>query len=169
MKTLLALLSIALLTLSAQAQYKSVKETGAGILIGKTTTQKVGFFAATPVVQQTGAGRTALQTIGILAADGTTTASATAGAATLSQAIGTVTSEAVTTAAGADYTLTLTNTLITASSYLCVTVDNGTNTTAGLAVGRVTPASGSATILVRNTHASAALNGTIKIRFVILQ
>lgn len=96
-------------------------------------------------------------------------ATATAGAATLSTYSGKVTSEAITTAAGADYTLTLTNTKIAATDILLVTVANGTNTTVGIAVNRVTAGAGSATILIRNTHASSALNGTIVISFVVVK
>ncbi len=95
------------------------------------------------------------------------TASATAGAATCNSQKGTITSEALTTAAGSDYVLTLTNNKISATSLVFVSVDNGTNTTEGLAVNRVTPGSGSVVIRIRNTHASSALNGTIKINFFI--
>lgn len=97
------------------------------------------------------------------------TASATAGAATLAKMAGKITSEALTTAAGADYTLTLTNSTIAAADLVLCSVDNGTNTTAGLAVGRVTPAAGSVVVLVRNTHASSALNGTIVISFLVIK
>lgn len=96
------------------------------------------------------------------------TATATAGAATLSKQAGVVTSEALTTAAGAAYTLTLTNTLIAATSIILVSIANGTNTQGVLTLGRVTPGSGSATITVWNTHASQALNGTIKVSFLVL-
>lgn len=95
------------------------------------------------------------------------TATATAGAATLNKVSGKITSESLTTAAGADYTLTLTNSLIAADSLVFVSVENGSNTTEGLSVQRVTPGSSSAVILVRNTHASAAWNGTIKLSFVV--
>lgn len=95
-------------------------------------------------------------------------AAAVAGAATLHVPQGTITSEALTTAAGSDYALTLTNNQITDSSVIVASVDNGTNTTEGLAVNRITPSNGSALIRVRNTNASAALNGTIKIRFQVL-
>lgn len=100
----------------------------------------------------------------------TSTASATAGAATLNTQTGVITSEALTTAAGSDYVLTLTNSLITASgagSNVFVSVDNGTNTTEGLSVQRVTPSAGSVVIRIRNSHAADALNGTIKIRFSV--
>lgn len=95
------------------------------------------------------------------------TATATAGAATLNKQTGTITSEALTTAAGSDYVLTLTNSLVSSSSHVYVSADNGTNTTEGLSVQRVSPGSGSVVIRVRNTHASAALNGTIKISFSV--
>ena len=97
------------------------------------------------------------------------TATATAGAATLSKMAGVVTSEALTTAAGADYTLTLTNTVVAAADLVFVSVQSGTNTTAGLNVHEVTPASGSVVIKIRNAHASAALDGTIKISFLVVK
>jgi hypothetical protein len=97
----------------------------------------------------------------------TSTTAAVAGAAELNTQSGTITSEALTTAAGADYVLTLTNSLISATSKIFASVDNGTNTTEGMAVNRVTPGSGSVVIRIRNTHAADALNGTIKISFAV--
>ena len=108
------------------------------------------------------------QGTGLVAVGDTGTAAATAGAATLSKQRGTITSEGLTTAAGADYVLTLTNTKIAAASIVLATVDNGTNTIEGLAVNRVTPAAGSVVIRIRNTHATLALNGTIKVNFAVL-
>lgn len=96
------------------------------------------------------------------------TVTATSGAATLNKVAGVVTSEALTTAAGSNYTLTLTNSKATASSIVLASVDNGTNTTEGLAVNRVTPAAGSIVFIIRNTHASSALNGTIKVSYVLI-
>jgi hypothetical protein len=95
-------------------------------------------------------------------------ATAAAGAATAQGGAGVITSEALVTAAAADYTLTLTDGFITTTSIIVVNVAQGTNTTEGLAVNRITPAAGSAVIRIRNTHASAALNGTIKISYLIL-
>ncbi len=108
-----------------------------------------------------------VQAIGLQGDTGAATAAA--GAATLNKTAGAVTSEALTTAAGAAYTLTLTDDQITADSILIVNADNGTNTTAGLAVGRITPAAGSAVILIWNRNAAAALNGTVKIRFAVVK
>lgn len=97
------------------------------------------------------------------------TASATAGAATLHKPQGKVTSEAITTAAGADYVLTLTNSEIAAGDLVLASVANGTNTTEGLAINRVQPAAGSVIVRVRNTHAAAALNGTIVVSFRVFK
>lgn len=99
---------------------------------------------------------------------GTKTATATTGAATLSKTAGAVTSEALTTAAGATYTLTLTNTKIAAASQVFASVKYGTATAGMPAVTMVTPAAGSVDIIVQNVHASAALDGTIVISFMVL-
>jgi len=98
----------------------------------------------------------------------TGTASGTAGAATLSKQAGTITSAALTTAAAGRYTLTLTNTLVKAASVVVASVATGTNTTAGLVLETVTPAAGSVVIVVKNDHASSALDGTIKVSFAVL-
>ena len=97
------------------------------------------------------------------------TAAATAGAATLNQSAGVITSEALVTAFGADYVLTLTNSQVAAADLVFASVNNGTNTTEGLAVNRVTPAAGSVAIRIRNTNAATALNGTIKISFQVVK
>lgn len=97
------------------------------------------------------------------------TATATAGAATLNAQLGTITTEALTTAQDATYTLTLTNNFIAAGSIVIPTLANGSNTQGTPLLGRTTPAAGSCTITVTNKHASAqALNGTLKIGFVVL-
>ncbi len=97
---------------------------------------------------------------------GTKTAAATAGAATLAKSAGVITSEALTTAAGATYTLTLTNTTIAAADQVMASVALGTATTGMPVVTTVTPAAGSVVIVLMNVHASAALNGTVRISFV---
>lgn len=106
-----------------------------------------------------------------------TIATAVSGAATLNGGIGVVTSEAITTAAGATYTLTLTNNEIYAAGHngaaaptvVLASVCSGTNTTAGLDLQEITPANGSVVIKVKNTHATAALNGTIVISFLAVK
>lgn len=100
---------------------------------------------------------------------GTKTASATAGAATLNKDAGVITSEALTTAAGAAYTLTLSNTSIAAADQVLASLQNGTNTQGIPVIERVTPGSNQVVIVVRNLHASEALNGTIKISFAVLK
>jgi hypothetical protein len=96
------------------------------------------------------------------------TATASAGAASLEAQMGTITSESLTTAAGSDYSCVITNALCKTTSRIFVSVDNNTNTTEGIFVTRITPASGSFTVRVRNGHASSALNGSIKITFWIV-
>lgn len=97
------------------------------------------------------------------------TATAAAGAATLNASAGVVTSEALTTAAGADYALTLSSDKIAAGDMVFASVDNGTNTTEGISVHRISPSAGQVIIRVRNTHATVALNGTIKISFFVIK
>lgn len=96
------------------------------------------------------------------------TATSTAGAATINKQKGLVTTEALTTAAAATYTFTLTNSLITTSSAVFVSIGKGTATTGEPVVQFVTPAAGSAVILITNNAAAAALNGTIKISFFVV-
>lgn len=96
------------------------------------------------------------------------TATSTAGAATINAQSGQITTEALTTAAAASYTMTLTNSKITALSTVLVSVGKGTATTGEPSVHFVTPAAGSAVIIIRNNAAAAALNGTIKINFAVI-
>ena len=91
---------------------------------------------------------------------------AVSGAATLNKASGQITTEALSTAAAAEYTLTLTNSTISATDLVLGSLQNGTNTTGAPAIRTITPSNGSLAVVVRNEHASAALNGTLKISFV---
>ena len=95
------------------------------------------------------------------------TGTSTAGAATVNTQVGRVTTEALTTAAGATYTFTLTNSLIRATSVVMAIVGKGTATTGEPVVHFLTPAAGSAEILIRNVSAATALNGTITINFAV--
>lgn len=93
---------------------------------------------------------------------------AAAGAATGVAQRGYVTTEALTTAAGAAYTLTLTNPHILLNSVILPSVANGTNTQGIVVMGRAkVTAAGTATIEVRNVHASEAFNGTLEISYLI--
>lgn len=115
---------------------------------------------------------TALLTGGSLKVDtGTKTATATAGAATLAKFSGVITSEALTTAAAAAYTLTITLTALSvaATDMAFASVANGTNTQGVPVVTRVTCGTNSLVVVVTNLHASEALNGTLKISYVVLK
>lgn len=100
---------------------------------------------------------------------GTKTATATSGAATLNKMAGAITSESLTTAAGAEYTLTLTNSSVAAADQVFASVRLGTATTGSPAVVTITPGAGQVVIIVQNIAASAALNGTIVISFVVFK
>lgn len=99
------------------------------------------------------------------------TATATTGAATLNSAgSGIITSESLTTATGSDYTLTITNDMVAAADIVLATVQYGTATLGSPFVARITPAAGSVAIVVRNGGTTdVALNGTIKVGFVVVK
>lgn len=101
----------------------------------------------------------------------TATATGTGGTstATLNKASGKITSAALTTAAGATHVLTLTNSKIAAADIVLVSVGKGTATTGTLTVADVLPAAGSVAITIQNIHASAAVNGTLVISFVVVK
>lgn len=111
----------------------------------------------------------AILTSQLILGSGTKTASATSGAATLNQPSGVITSEALTTAAAATYTLTLTNTKIVATDIVLVSVAYGTATAGAPVVQLVTPGAGSVVVILKNVHASSALDGTVKISFAVVK
>ena len=96
-------------------------------------------------------------------------AAASSGAASLNKQAGVVTTESLTTAAGADYTLTLTNPSIGANDIVMAVASNGSNSAGDAGVLRAQSAAGSVAITLRNFHASAALNGTLKIGFYVIK
>lgn len=104
---------------------------------------------------------------------GTKTAVATGtgatGAATLNKMSGVITTAALTTAAGAGYALTLTNSDIAAADIVMADVQFGTSTTGSPGLTTVATAAGSCVITVQNFHATAAVNGTLVISFVVFK
>lgn len=85
--------------------------------------------------------------------------------ATLNKSSGVITTEALTTAAAGTYTLTIADNLVAAADIPGASVSLGTSTTGLPEVATVTAAAGSIFIVIRNAHASAAFNGTLKIQF----
>lgn len=83
-------------------------------------------------------------------------------------ASGVVTSSSLTTAAGATASITITNAAITATSKVFAAVFNGTNAAGSPVITTVTPGLGAATVVVQNIHASAALNGTLKVNYFVV-
>lgn len=98
-----------------------------------------------------------------------TNGTSTNAAATINAAFGIITTESLTTAATVPYTFTLTNNFITASDMVQATVGNGTNTQGAPTVATVTPGSGSAVIVINNTHTTGAYSGTLKIAFQVIK
>lgn len=94
---------------------------------------------------------------------------AAAQAATCDSLEGVVTSEVLSTAAGASYTLTLTNSEIAPGDMVLVNVGLGTASAGQPVLGTVTPGAGSATIIITNRAAAAALNGTIVLWFRVIK
>lgn len=94
------------------------------------------------------------------------TGTVSTGAVTINKNSGVITTTSLTTAAGATSTVTLTNSMIASSSVVLVSLMGGTNTTLGVQLS-ATAATGSSTITIGNNNASAALNGTLIIGFVI--
>lgn len=127
-----------------------------------------GMFASAAAVAQT--AQPLRPIAGIALDSGTKTATAVAGAVTLNKLGGVITSEVgLTTAAGAQYTLTLTNSTIAAADQVFASVKYGTSTTGTPSIKTITEAAGSVVIVVQNDHASAALNGSIKIKFAVIK
>ena len=81
---------------------------------------------------------------------------------------GVVTSASLTTAAGATASISITDASITATSKVFAAVFNGTNSAGSPAITTVTPGLGAATVVVQNIHASAALNGTLKVNYFVV-
>lgn len=98
----------------------------------------------------------------------TTTGTAASGAVTASGELVQITSEALSTAAAATYTLTITNTRVAATSTCLATVKLGGSTAGTPAITSVTPAAGSVVVIVKNTHASDAFNGSIIVDVLVL-
>lgn len=88
-------------------------------------------------------------------------------AATCHGFAGKVTTEALTTAGVTDIAYVITNNKVVADSIVDCTLEEGTNTDGSPVILNVTPAAGSFTVNIRNAHATAALNGTLKIAFVV--
>jgi hypothetical protein len=98
---------------------------------------------------------------------GAGTGTAASNAVTINRAAGVITTEALTTAAGATQAITLTSNKIRAGDMVFAVVDpNGSAGTP--VVVNVAVAASTATILVQNVHASAALDAAIKIMFFVV-
>jgi hypothetical protein len=97
----------------------------------------------------------------------TGTGTANANAVTISKATGTITSSTNNLAAVTTETITLTNTRISATSHVVAWIeDEGTG--GEVVVLSVKPGAGSATIRVRNVHASSAMTSVYRVGFTVI-
>ncbi len=96
-------------------------------------------------------------------------AACTSNAVTISQMSGIITTEALTTAAGATQDITLTNTHIAETDIVLCNVSGGSSTTGIACVSKVVPGSNGCVITLANTALVAALNGTVKLSFLVLK
>lgn len=76
-------------------------------------------------------------------------------------------STSLTTAADATASISITHAAITATSKVFVSVKNGTNSAGLPVISTITPASGSAAVVVANLGA-AAFNGTLKLEYFVV-
>lgn len=108
----------------------------------------------------------AITTTGALTVSGGT-ATGAALAATLNAQAGVITTESLATAGAARATYTITNSYVTAASRILVQLQQGTNTTRPVVLTNVQPGAGSFTVDIENLTSATALNGTLKIHFLV--
>jgi hypothetical protein len=97
------------------------------------------------------------------------TGTASGNTGTINTRGGKLTTASLTTAAGSSQTVTINSTAIAAADLVLVSLANGTNTQGTVTQGLVTTASGSVSVEIRNTHASAAFNGTVVVTFMVFK
>jgi hypothetical protein len=106
------------------------------------------------------------QTLPVLAT-GAGAAPATSAQATFNGSGVRLTTASLTQAAGANYNLTFNNAQIESNSIVLVQLTLGTNSQGTPVLTKVTPGTGSVTIVVTNQHATLALNGTLLLDVVV--
>ncbi len=96
------------------------------------------------------------------------TGTCTTNAVTINKMAGVITTESLTTASAASQDITLTNSKIASGDLVLVSVMGGTNTTKAVTL-EVVPGTGSAVIKLTNNRAVTALDGTVKIGFLVIK
>jgi hypothetical protein len=115
-----------------------------------------------PIASPTFTGTVTLPIVAMTKVNGTEAA----GAVTASGNAGIITTSALTTAAGGALDITWTNTRIAATSVVQLTHVGGTNTK--YINLKVVPGSGSAVLTIQNDDLLAALDGTVKIAYMVV-
>lgn len=96
------------------------------------------------------------------------TGTCSSNAVTINDLCGLITTEALSTAAAGEQDITLTNSKVAAGDLVFVTSGYGTSTT-GTPIVNANVSAGSVVITIKNVHASEALNGTVKIGFMVVK
>lgn len=115
-----------------------------------------------PLADPTFTGTVALPVATIAKANATEAANAV----TASASAGVITTSALTTEAGSSYAITWTNTKIATTSVIQLTLAGGTNTK--MVAFKVVAGSGTATLTIYNLDLLAALDGTVKINYLVV-
>jgi hypothetical protein len=89
-------------------------------------------------------------------------------AITLNGSCGVITTSALTTAGGATYSINWTNSAIQTTNVVLLSLWDGSNNATFNYSAQCTPGVGSATITISNNTAATALNGTVKIGFLVI-
>lgn len=100
---------------------------------------------------------------------GSATQSAVSAAVTINNGCGTVTLATNTLAAATLTSFTISNSRVQAGDRVLATLDRGTQTNGIPVLTSATPATGTITITFGNAHASTALNGAMKVYFLLLR
>ena len=99
------------------------------------------------------------------------TGTVSSGTVTINQPCGIITTASLTTGTATATTFDFVNNRISSTSEVLVSIVGGTNTGGLPTMGQCTVGSGSATVSIVNancTNAGSALNGTLKVAFVVL-
>jgi hypothetical protein len=133
---------------------------------GVISINQAGVPAGATTVSSGGVTGTGNETV-TLSAPSTGVLNAVSGTATLNQSSGVITTEVLTTIAGATYTLTVGCPQAQPKSVVQASLGLGTNSTGDPTLNTVTPGTGVLTFVITNRHASAVLNGTLKVAFSV--
>jgi hypothetical protein len=126
------------------------------------------FFAAAVIMAALLSSASAINIIGLPQQPVVATGSVTTANGTLNVDAGTLVTPSWTVAAGATGTITLFNNQLHPSSVVSLELYNGSNSQGTPVVTNFVKSEGQIIITVTNAHATLALNGTLKLDFIVI-